>query len=82
MIATICMFDAILCHYAIIEYPEINSGFFVCYFKLHKLLMWCVPMTLPKQTATNILLFCHEILFMYFQLASLNLNLSLCLDLI
>ena len=83
LIAAICTVEAVVAWQSFIETPQVSGAYFVCYFGLDELLSSSMPfIELDNNTALRILTWSQEILFQYWQLESLLINLTFCQDLI
>jgi len=83
LIAYICMCEAISCFNGFIW--AVSSPYVICYFNLlwifEATVHWKVPMNEPHHTF-ELLCLSNQLIFQYFQLASLFLNMCLCVDLV
>jgi hypothetical protein len=83
LIAYICICEAISCYNGLVW--AVSSPYVICYFDLlyifEATVKFYVPSVEPHDTY-ELLCLTNEVMFQYFQLASLFLNLCLCIDLI
>ena len=87
LIAGICTIEAILTWQSLIQTPQIGSEYYICYLGIDNLLSATlyipgVTTKLTSDQSLNILTKSQLFFYQHFQLSSLFINLTFCMDLI
>lgn len=78
LIARICLVEAIMCWNSLMRFLE--PKYIICYFNQYAIL--AATTTIPYYPSFLVLIWSNELIFNFFQLFSLGLNLFLCIDLV